>query len=122
MSVYKPTEQTATPPFIRIAELEVDPARCTDFAAAAARIAAAALRTEPGCLALLSAADADAPNRFTIFEIYRDEAAYQAHLATPHFQAFRASTDTIVLSRRLRTASAAALMLRPDWQVKLGSP
>ncbi len=107
----------ATPPFIRIAELEVDPARVADFAQAAARIAAAALQGEPDCLALLSTADADAPNRFTIFEIYRDEAAYQAHLATPHFIAFRAATNDLVLSRRLRTASAVALMLRPDWRI-----
>ncbi len=121
MSTDKPTGQTTTSPYIRIAELEVDPEKSTDFAAAAARIAASALQTEPGCLALLSTADIDTPNRFTIFEIYRDEAAYQAHLTTPHFKAFRAATDDIVLSRRLRTVTAVALMLHPEWQVKSGS-
>lgn len=108
-------------PFIRIAELRVEPTRAADFIAAAPQLAACARQTEPGCLALFSAADTEVAGRFTVLEIYRDEAAYQAHLATPHFMAFRAATNDFVLSRRLRTASAFTLMLRPDWLADLGA-
>jgi quinol monooxygenase YgiN len=49
------------------------------------------------------------PARVRVFEIYRDAAAYQAHLQTPHFEKFRATTDDMVKSRRLIDATAISL-------------
>jgi (4S)-4-hydroxy-5-phosphonooxypentane-2,3-dione isomerase len=43
-------------------------------------------RAEPGCLQYDAHRDADDPNRFFLFERYVDEAALEAHGASPHFQ------------------------------------
>ena len=44
-----------------------------------------------------------------VFEIYRDSAAYQAHLQTPHFKKFRDTTNSIVTSRKLMDATPLSL-------------
>jgi quinol monooxygenase YgiN len=43
-------------------------------------------RAEAGCRFYQPSADPDDPEAFFFFEIYDDEAAYQAHGASPHFQ------------------------------------
>jgi hypothetical protein len=40
----------------------------------------------------------------TLPEIYTDAQAYAAHLVTPHFKQFRATTDKMVTSRKLLDA------------------
>ena len=49
---------------------------------------------EPGCLRFDVAVDSENPNRFLLFEEFIDEAAVDAHLATPHFQPIRDGLDT----------------------------
>jgi len=48
-----------------------------------------------------------------VFEIYRDAAAYEAHLLTPHYKKFRATTDAIVKSRKLIDVKAISLATKP---------
>ena len=43
-------------------------------------------RAEPGCLQYDVHGDPDDPNRFFIFERYVDDAALDAHAASPHFR------------------------------------
>ena len=43
-------------------------------------------RAEPGCLQYDAHRDRDDPNSFFLFERYVDEAAFDAHGASPHFQ------------------------------------
>ena len=43
----------------------------------------------------------DDPSEVRVFEMYTDEAAYNAHLETPHFKKFRETTKDIVKSRKL---------------------
>ncbi len=45
-------------------------------------------RDEPGCLMFNIAQDDGDPNVLHLFEVYRDDAAVDAHVATPHFQRF----------------------------------
>ena len=45
-------------------------------------------RAEPGCLQYDVHRDRDDANRFFLFERYVDEAALEAHGASPHFQQF----------------------------------
>jgi quinol monooxygenase YgiN len=47
---------------------------------------AEASRAEPGCEAYVPCRAVDDPRSFTIFERYRDEAAFAEHGATEHFQ------------------------------------
>jgi quinol monooxygenase YgiN len=44
---------------------------------------------EPGCLRFDVLQSADDPNRFVLYEAYRDEAAANAHKSTPHYAAWR---------------------------------
>ena len=90
-----------TGPYVRIAELEVNPAQLESFKAAAKEVGETSVREEPGCLALYAVSEKENPGRIIVFEIYRDEVAYKTHVQTPHFKKFRATTDNMVQSRKL---------------------
>ena len=99
--------------FVRVAELEIDPAQADAFATAIREVGQASVRSEDGCLLLYAVAEKHDPGRVRVLEIYRDPAAYQAHLLTPHFKKFRAATDAIVKSRRLIDATPLSLATKP---------
>jgi quinol monooxygenase YgiN len=43
-------------------------------------------RAEPGCLGFDVCEDAERPGRVLLYEVYRDDAAYQAHRANPSWR------------------------------------
>ena len=88
-------------PYVRIAELEIDPAQLESFKSAVTEGIETAVRLEPGILALYAVSEKDDPSRIRVFEIYTDENAYKAHLETPHFKRFRSTTEKMVRSRKL---------------------
>jgi (4S)-4-hydroxy-5-phosphonooxypentane-2,3-dione isomerase len=45
-------------------------------------------KDEPGCLRFDVIQDRDDMNRFYFYEVYRDEAALEAHRQTPHFKLY----------------------------------
>jgi len=96
-------------PYVRVAEIEVDPARLEAYQAALKEGIDAAVRLEPGALALQAVCGKDHPAHVTVFEIYADEAAYQAHLATLHFAKYKAATQDMVRSLKLREVMPIAL-------------
>lgn len=53
-------------------------------------------RAEPGCLDYVLFADQRQPGRYIMRESFVDEAAFQAHLATAHFQAFFAQSESLL--------------------------
>jgi quinol monooxygenase YgiN len=106
--------QTSTR-FLRVAELQIDPAQLDAFAAATREVGQASVRLEEGCLALYAVAEKDDPTFVRVFEIYRDAAAYQAHLQTPHFLTFRETTNAMVRSRKLMDATPVSLATKPGF-------
>lgn len=60
-----------------------------------------AVRVEPGVLTLYAVAEKGNPTNIIIFEIYADEAAYNAHLETPHFKKYKSSTKSMIKSLEL---------------------
>jgi quinol monooxygenase YgiN len=96
-------------PYVRLAELEIDPAQLDAFKAAVTDGVEAAVRLEPGVLVLYAVSEKDNPNRIRVFEMYTDATAYATHLETPHFKKFRATTDKMVLSRKLFDAVPVVL-------------
>ena len=53
-----------------------------------------AVHDEPGCMRFDVIQDASDGNRIWLYEVYRDEEAFQAHTQSPHFIKFReASAD-----------------------------
>ena len=48
---------------------------------------------EPGCLRFNVIQDANNENRIWVYEVYKDEAAFQAHTQSPHYLQFRSMSD-----------------------------
>ena len=59
-------------------------------------------RTEPGCRFYQAYYDPTAPTVINLFEIYEDEAAYQAHGASDHFQDLGFAKSIPLLADRQR--------------------
>ncbi|NOT61533.1 MAG: antibiotic biosynthesis monooxygenase [Acidobacteria bacterium] len=88
-------------PLVRLAELEIDPAQLELYTAALKEEIEASIRLEPGVLTLYAVAEKDHPTRIRMFETYADEAAYKAHLETPHFKKYKTGTQAMVKSLKL---------------------
>jgi (4S)-4-hydroxy-5-phosphonooxypentane-2,3-dione isomerase len=52
-------------------------------------------RDEPGCMRFNVLQDDQDPNIYYFYEVYRDEAALEAHRAAPHYAVWRAAADTL---------------------------
>ena len=52
-------------------------------------------RDEPGCLRFNVLRDEKDENVYYFFEVYRDQAALDAHRAAPHYAVWRAAADTL---------------------------
>jgi quinol monooxygenase YgiN len=80
-------------------QIQVDPAQREEFLAAITTNAEASVRDEPGCLRFdVSSVEGD-ENRFVFYELYRDAAAFEEHRAAPHFRAWRAVADRVLLEQ-----------------------
>jgi quinol monooxygenase YgiN len=87
--------------FLRVAELEIDPAQMDRYTDAVRQEMETSVRTEPGVLAIYAVAEKDHPHKLRFFEIYADEAAYRAHIASPHFRKYVEVTKDMITTRRL---------------------
>lgn len=88
-------------PVVRIAQLIIDPSQLAAYQIAVKEEMADSVRLEPGVLAIYSVAEKEHPNRLHFFEIYSGEAAYQSHIASPHFQKYVKTTQSMILSKEL---------------------
>ena len=52
-------------------------------------------KDEPGCMRFNVLQDAQDQNVYYFYEVYRDEAAVEAHRAAPHYAVWRAAADTL---------------------------
>ncbi|MCR6500898.1 antibiotic biosynthesis monooxygenase [Shinella sp. CPCC 101442] len=84
-----------------MADLDIDPAQLDAYKALLAEEIEASVRLEPGVLMLHAVALDEAPEKIRLLEVYADEAAYRAHLATPHFLKYKTLTAAMVRSLRL---------------------
>jgi quinol monooxygenase YgiN len=102
-------------PFVRVADIEVDPAQRDAFISAVKEEMDESIRVEPGVLALYAVAEKDSPSRLRFFEVYADEAAYDAHVQSPHFRKYRATTEPMIRTRVLVEAVPIQLSSRTPW-------
>jgi len=86
---------------VQLATLDVDPAQLDAYKAALHEEVEIALRVERGVLRLEAMAEKENPAHITLVEVYADEAAYQAHLQTPHFLRYKTRTKEMVKSLQL---------------------
>ena len=88
-------------PLVRIAELKIAPEHLEAYTRAVRKEIEISVRVEPGVLAIYSVAEKADPTSLRFFEIYADEAAYQSHLASPHFREYFETTQHMIMSRKL---------------------
>ncbi len=80
---------------IIVVTFQVKPERRQAFLSAAVEDARASTRNEPACLRFDVYNDKTDPNKFVFVEVYRDEAAFQEHMKSPHLATFREATKDV---------------------------
>lgn len=68
--------------------IQVKPEHAKEFLEVVRYDAEHSEKDEPGCLRFDVIQDKDDLNRFYFYEVYRDEAALEAHRQTPHFKLY----------------------------------
>lgn len=85
--------------FSLVVQMEVRPDRREEFLAGMTANAHASVRDEAGCLRFDVSAVADDQNRFFLYELYTDAAAFEAHKASPHFAQWRMVAEQVVVGQ-----------------------
>ena len=82
-------------------EFTIDPARWNDFLPLMLENAERSRQDEPGCRQFDVCTAEDRPGIVFLYELYDDAVAFEAHLASPHFQAFARATAPMIRHRAL---------------------
>jgi (4S)-4-hydroxy-5-phosphonooxypentane-2,3-dione isomerase len=85
--------------FSLVVQMEVRPGRREEFLAGMTANAEAAVRDEPGCLRFDICSVEGEENRFLLYELYTDAAAFAAHKASPHFAQWRTVAEQVVATQ-----------------------
>src|SRR5690242_17437106 len=83
-------------PLVRIAELEIDPTQLDAYKLALKEEIETSIRVEPGVLTLYAVSLKEHPEQIRLFEFYKDAAAYESHLQSPHFTTYKRRTQQMV--------------------------
>jgi autoinducer 2-degrading protein len=79
-----------------IVSLRVKPDQRDKFLAAAEDDSICSVRDEPGCQRFDVLQDDQDENHFFFYEVYQDQAAFQAHGQAPHFARWRAAAAEVL--------------------------
>ena len=83
---------------MRVARIVVDAAQLPQYKAALKEGMETAVRVEPGVLTLNAVYEKENPIHVLVLKVYASQAAYQAHLQTPHFKKYKATFTDMVKS------------------------
>ena len=84
--------------FVLVVNIRIKPENVDAFMAKLQENAKAA-RTEPGCRQFEVLVDPKDRAKILLFEVYNDEAAFEAHQQTPHFRKYLADAVPMLASR-----------------------
>lgn len=90
--------------FAVVVTLEIAPGRMPDFMPAMMANARASLG-EPACNRFDVLTDPARPDEVFLYELYDDEAGFDAHRETPHYKTFDAQAAEMVRAKAVRTYS-----------------
>jgi len=93
--------------YVNAVDLVVIPSEMPKFVEAIKENAANSVK-EPGCRRFDIVVLASNPNHFFLYEVYDNEAAYQAHRTTDHFKKYAATTANMVAQRNPRPMTPIA--------------
>jgi autoinducer 2-degrading protein len=94
--------------YIVIVDFVIRPDRVAKFHAAVIENARVSRDKEPGCRQFDVAVDPQDPNRYFLYELYDDEAAFRAHLTSDHFRAFDHETGPWIETKAVRILDRVA--------------
>ncbi|NJN34042.1 MAG: antibiotic biosynthesis monooxygenase [Saprospiraceae bacterium] len=104
---------------IRIAEIEIDSNFLDQYKAILKEEAEASVRLEAGVIAIYPMYQKEKTNEIRILEIYKDKAAYESHLQTPHFKHYKTATLNMVKALKLIDMQALDAQTMPQIFKKL---
>ena len=87
--------------YVITVDFEIEPAELRHFLALVRENAKRSVASEPGCRHFDVATPRDGSNHVFLYEIYDDEAAFQAHLLTAHYKSFATATKAMVKGRKI---------------------
>ena len=105
--------------YVIIAPIQIKEGFKEKFVEAMLDDAKGSVHNEPGCLRFDVIQDAADPNRIWLYEVYVDEAAFQAHLEAPHFIKWRDTVKDWRAEGGLQGAGRGAYNIWPpdeEWQ------
>ena len=88
-------------PYAIIVEFDLAEGAFEQFHALVVTNANASEQDEPGCQRFDVLVPKDAADKVVLYEVYDDEAAFQAHLETDHFKAFAVAIEGLETARRI---------------------
>lgn len=98
---------------VRIAEIEIHPDQLARYTAILKEEARASIEREPGVITIFPMFQKEHPNQVRILEIYASRKAYESHLRSPHFLAYKTSTQPMVASLKLVDMQAMDVATMP---------
>ena len=103
--------------YVIIAPIKIKEGFKEQFVEAMLDDAKGSVKNEPGCLRFDVIQDGDDPNLIWLYEVYVDEAAFQAHMETPHFIKWRDTVKDWFADRPKGAARGSSVIWPPaeDW-------
>ncbi len=98
----QPAATPAASAYVIWVEFDIHPQHLAQFTALVRVNAAASMANEPGCRRFDVLLPTPASGTVALYEIYDDEAAFAAHLASAHFKVFAQAIQGFVRERRLQ--------------------
>lgn len=86
---------------VRISEIEIVPEHLKAYNAILKEESSASVKLESGVISIFPMTIKEKPNHIRIVEIYKNQAAYKSHIASPHFQHYKTSTLKMVKDLKL---------------------
>ena len=104
--------------YVIIAPIQIREGHKEQFIQAIIEDAKGSVNDEPGCLRFDVIQDAGDENRIWLYEVYQDEAAFQAHTQAPHFIKFRDATADLRVEGIQGAARGSVNIWPPDAEWK----
>jgi quinol monooxygenase YgiN len=99
-----------------VVTIQIKPEHREAFMKSMLEDARGSVTNEPGCLRFDVVQDADDPNRIHLFEVYRDQAAIEAHRKAPHYLKWRETVKDWHAADPVRRQGPTVFPPDPAWR------